>query len=69
MRDIISEWIYIFIISNLCVILIILEIDIIKQSIRDSKEMREVEEMAKKRDKKWVVEVIVICLTELKKNM
>lgn len=69
MRDIISEWIYIFIISNLCVILIILEIDIIKQNIRDSKEMREVEEMAKKRDKKWVVEVIVICLTELKKNM
>lgn len=52
MRDIISEWIYIFIISNLCVILIILEIDIIKQNIRDSKEMREVEEMAKKRDKK-----------------
>lgn len=48
MRDIISEWIYIFIISNLCVILIILEIDIIKQTIRDSKEMREVEEMAKK---------------------
>lgn len=69
MRDIISEWIYIFIISNLCVILIILGIDIIKQNIRDSKEMREVEEMAKKRDKKWVVEVIVICLTELKKNM
>ena len=69
MRDIISEWIYIFIISNLCVILIILEIDIIKQNIRDSKEMREVEEMAKKRDKKWAVEVIVICLTELKKNM
>ncbi len=52
MRDIISEWIYIFIISNLCVILIILGIDIIKQNIRDSKEMREVEEMAKKRDKK-----------------
>lgn len=51
MRDIISEWIYIFIISNLCVILIILGIDIIKQNIRDSKEMREVEEMAKKRDK------------------
>lgn len=52
MRDIISEWIYIFIISNLCVILIILEIDIIKQNIRDSKEFKEVEEMAKKRDKK-----------------
>lgn len=51
MRDIISEWIYIFIISNLCVILIILEIDIIKQNIRDSKEMREVEEITKKRDK------------------
>lgn len=52
MRDIISEWIYMFIISNLCVILIILGIAIIKESIRDSKEFKEVEEMAKKRDKK-----------------
>ena len=69
MRDVISDLIYMFIISNLCTILIILGIDIIKQTIRDSKEMKEVEEMAKRRDKKWVVEVIVICLTELKKNM
>lgn len=52
MRDIISEWIYIFIISNLCVILIILGINIIKEYIRESKEFKEVEEMAKKRDKK-----------------
>lgn len=52
MRDIKSEWIYIFIISNLCVILIILGINIIKECIRDSKEFKEVEEMAKKRDKK-----------------
>ncbi len=48
MRDVISDWIYMFIISNLCVIFIILEIAIIKQSIRDSKEFKKVEEMAKK---------------------
>lgn len=52
MRDVISDLIYMFIISNLCTILIILGIDIIKQTIRDSKEMKEVEEMAKRRDKK-----------------
>lgn len=51
MRDVISDWIYIFIISNLCAIWIILGIDIIKQSIRDSKEFKEVEEMEKKRGK------------------
>lgn len=52
MRDVISDWIYMFIISNLCFILIFLGIAIIKETIRDSKEFKEVEEMAKKRDKK-----------------
>ena len=51
MWDVISDWIYLFIIINLCVILIILGIEIIKESIRDSKEFKEVEEMAKKRGK------------------
>lgn len=49
MRGVISDWTYIFIISSLCVILIILGIEIIKESIRDSKEFKEVEEMVKKR--------------------
>lgn len=51
MGDVISDWIYMFIIINLCVILIILGIEIIKESIRDSKEFKEVEEMVKERDK------------------
>lgn len=51
MRGVISDWIDMFIISNLCVILIILGIEIIKESIRDSKEFKEVEEMVKERDK------------------
>lgn len=51
MGDVISDWIYMFIISNLCVILIVLGIEIIKESIRDSKEFKEVEEMVKESDK------------------
>lgn len=51
MKDVISDLIYMFIISNLCTILIILGIEIIKETIRDSKEFKEVEEMAKKRRK------------------
>lgn len=51
MRDVISDWIYMFIISNLCFILIILGINIIKEYIRDSKELKEVEEMEKKKGK------------------
>lgn len=51
MWDVISDWIYMFIISNLCVILIVLGIEIIKESSRDSKEFKEVEEMVKERDK------------------
>ena len=50
MRCVISDWTYMFIISSLCVILIILGIEIIKESIRDSKEFKEFEEMVKKRD-------------------
>lgn len=51
MGYVISDWIYMFIISNLCVILIVFGIAIIKESIRDSKEFKEVEEMVKERDK------------------
>lgn len=51
MGDVISDWIYMFIISNLCVILIVLGIAMIKEFIRDYKEFKEVEEMAKKRCK------------------
>ena len=51
MWDVISDWIYMFIVSNLCVILIVLGIEIIKESIIDSKEFKEVEEMVKEMDK------------------
>lgn len=51
MWDVISDLIYRFIISNLCVILIVLGIEIIKEFSRVSKEFKEVEEMLKQRDK------------------
>ena len=68
MRDVI-DLIYMFIIINSCIVLIILEIYIFKKNIEGSKEMKEIEEMAKKRDKKWVVEVIIMSLEELKMSM
>ena len=51
MRDVI-DLIYMFIIINSCIVLIILEIYIFKKNIEGSNEMKEIEEMAKKRDKK-----------------
>ena len=51
MRDVI-DLIYMFIIINSCIVLIILEIYIFKKNIEVSKEMKEIEQIAKKRDKK-----------------